>query len=92
LLILDEGRSDALCKEVIGLGLGLRLYKNRLGIACGLGFHCVGLAGGLGYVLIGFYLCLGEEIFLLLGGLLGLHFLVEGILEGLGKMDLADAE
>jgi hypothetical protein len=76
LLVLDEGGGDAFGQEIVGDGLGFGFCENGLGVAFGLGFDGVGLAGGLGDVLLGFDFGLLEHVFLLLGGLLGLDFLV----------------
>jgi len=74
------------------LRLGCGFGEGGRGVALGLFHYGVCLAGSLGDVLIGFYFGLGEEVFLLLGGLLSLDFLGQGIHEGLREMDFAHTE
>ena len=92
LLVLDQGRRDTSRKQIICLRLRLGFGQRGLRLALGLFLHRVRLARRLRHVLIRLHDRLGELVFLLLGGLLRLDFLVERALQRQGQMHLAHAE
>ena len=91
-LVLDQGRGEALGKQIVRLRLRFGFGERGLRFALRLLFHRVRLSGRLRDILIRFYHGLGELIFLLLRRLLSLDFLIERPLQWLRQVNLADAK